>query len=186
MNTDTPHRFSQTAVVLHWIVGLAVITMLAVGIYMAQTETRGLYPLHKSFGVLIFFIAAARVAWRSKHGWPVRVAQFKPSEQQLAKIGHYVLLIGTLLMPISGFLMSSFGGTGVAVSGFEIVARNPDPANPGKVRAHNTAVAAYAKGVHSWLGYLLVAVVALHGAGAYKRHRIYKKGVLWRMLGARI
>jgi cytochrome b561 len=82
--------------------------------------------------------------------------------------------------------MSSFGGTGVAVSGFEIVARNPDPANPGKVRAHNTAVAAYAKGVHSWLGYLLVAVVALHGAGAYKRHRIYKKGVLWRMLGARI
>ena len=143
MTFDTREKLSSNTVLLHWIVGLTVIAMLAVGVYMEETETFALYPWHKSFGVLIFFFVLLRVMWRIKNGWPTPVREYERIEQQLSKVVHYVLLIGTVAMPLSGFLMSAFGGNGVDFFGIELVARNPDPANPQEVIAHNGAFAGF-------------------------------------------
>jgi len=186
MQHDTPAQFSRTTLVLHWLVGVTMITLLAVGVYMAETKTYALYPWHKAFGVLIFVVVLARVVWRLKNGWPMPVGHYQRIEHVLAKVVHYVLLIGTLLMPISGFMMSAVGGHGVEIFGLELVARNPDPANAKKVLAHNADIAAAAHAVHHWLGYIVIGSLVLHIIGAFKHHLIDKDGTLRRMLGAKI
>lgn len=186
MKLDTRSQLSHTTVVLHWLVGIAVIGMLTLGIYMTETETRSLYPLHKSLGVLFLLLIVARIAWRMKNGWPEPVGNYPRHERILAKTVHYVLLIGTLLMPLSGFLMSALGGTGVAVFGVELVARNPDPANPGRVLAHNADAAAFFRGVHGVVAFALIIAIALHIAGSLKHHVIDKDGTLKRIFGARV
>lgn len=186
MNLDTPKRFSHVTIALHWLVGLTIIGLLAVGVYMAETETYSLYPWHKSFGFLIFFVVLLRVAWRIKNGWPTPVGQYSKIEQILAKVVHWVLIVGTVLMPLSGFLMSAFGGTGVEVFGIEVVARNADPNNPNEVIAHNKAIASFAHSLHHWLGEVLIAAVVLHVLGAIKHHVVDKDGTIRRMLGATV
>lgn len=185
MSMDTRNQLTHTTVILHWLVGIAVIGMLTLGIYMTNTETFSLYPWHKSFGVIIFFIAAARVVWRLKEGWPAPVGNYPSHERILAKTVHWVLLIGTVLMPLSGFLMSSLGGTGVAVFGFEIVARNPDPEDPRRVIAHHQELASFFRGVHGLVAWALVIGILLHIAGSLKHHVVDKDGTLRRIFGAR-
>lgn len=186
MNLHARSQLSHATVALHWLVGIAVIAMLGVGIYMTETETFALYPWHKSFGVIIFFIAAARVIVRIKEGWPVPVGNYPSHERILAKTVHWVLLLGTVLMPVSGFLMSSLGGTGVAVFGFEIVARNPDPENPRRVIAHHAELASFFRSMHGIVAWALVIGILLHIAGALKHHVVDKDGTLRRIFGARV
>ncbi|MGB3621701.1 MAG: cytochrome b/b6 domain-containing protein, partial [Ketobacter sp.] len=84
MQLDSPSQFSKTTLTLHWIVAITVISLLAVGIYMDETGTHSLYPWHKSFGFVIFFVILARVIWRIKNGWPVPVSQYQSWETLLA------------------------------------------------------------------------------------------------------
>ncbi len=182
MQLDTPTQLSPTTKALHWIVALGMIGMLAVGVYMVETETFGLYPWHKSFGFLIFFIVMLRVIWRIKNGWPVPASDYPQIERSLAKVVHWVLIIGTVCLPLSGFLMSSLGGHGVDVFGMEVVARNIDPEDPSKALAHSETLAGLFHSVHHWLGYIIIASVILHVLGALKHHVIDKDSTLKRML----
>ena len=173
MSRDSAAKFSATTICLHWVVGLSVIGLLAVGIYMENMEAYALYPLHKSFGVIIFFIALARIIWRIRNGWPTPAGQHEHWERLLARTTHWVLIIGTVLMPISGFLMSSLGGHGVSVFGLELVPANPDPAG----FAHET---------HFVAGVAMIVALLAHVGGALKHHVMDKDGTLRRMLGARL
>lgn len=185
MQLDTQQQLSKTTIALHWVVGLSIIGLLAVGQIMESFEIYSLYPIHKAFGFLLFFVIMARVLWRLKNGWPVPLSQREQREQLLIKAMHWFLIIGTVLMPVSGFLMSALGGHGVDVFGLEIVARNPDPSNPQEVIALNPAIAGLGHEIHEILGKLMMLAVVLHIAGAIKHHRS-NDGSLRRMKGARI
>ncbi len=54
---DTIHKLSPISVLLHWVIGLAFIATLAMGIYIhnfaSGAEKFQLLGLHKSFGILI-------------------------------------------------------------------------------------------------------------------------------------
>ena len=186
MQPDTTSQLSPTTIALHWIVGVGVIGMLTLGIYMAETETWALYPWHKSFGVLIFFVILLRVIWRMKSGWPAPVERFHSAELLLIRTVQFTLLAGTLLMPLSGFLMSALGGSGVAVFGLEIVPFNPDPDNPAMPQAHHGPLASFFHTMHTWVAWILVIALVLHVAGALKHHLLDRDGTLRRMLGARV
>ena len=133
MSADTRTKLSPLTITLHWVVGLMMISLIAVGIYMEENKVQALYFWHKSFGVLIVFFVVARIAWRMKTGWPPHVGNYSNWEQKLSKLVHWLLILGTVLMPISGMMMSGLGGHGIPFFGIELVAPNPDPANPDKV-----------------------------------------------------
>ncbi|GFR59501.1 cytochrome b561 family protein [Elysia marginata] len=185
MQPDKPEQFSLTTITLHWLVAIGMIGMLAIGIYMTEAEVYSLYPWHKSFGVLIIAFVVLRVLWRIKNGWPVPVSQYIAIEQNLAKAVHWILIIGTVLMPVSGALMSALGGNGIDIFGLELMPRNPDPENPGRVLPHNGDIASFCHAIHHWLGYIVIGAVILHIAGAIKHHVIDQDATLKRMLGAR-
>lgn len=180
---DTQAKLSSRTVALHWIVGVMMIALLAVGVYMEENEAYALYPWHKSFGVLILLFVLPRIAWRMKNGWPQAVGDYSTVEKLLSKLVHWLLIIGTLLMPISGFMMSALGGHGVDLFGLELVARNPDPADPQNVLPLNGSLAQLGHTLHGLGGNVLIGAVLLHLVGAFKHHLVDKDGTLRRMLG---
>lgn len=181
---DTKEKFSSLTVALHWIVGVTIIALLAVGIYMESNEVFALYDIHKSIGIIIFAFVLARVIWRVQNGWPTPAGNYSNIEHVMAKVVHWVLIIGTLLLPISGMLMSGAGGHGLAVFGLELLAENPDPANPGEVIALNGALAGLSHQMHGLGGNLMILAIVLHVVGALKHHMVDKDGTLRRMFGA--
>lgn len=186
MKLDTQAKLSLYTVTLHWVVGIMMIGLLGTGLYMEQNEVFALYPWHKSFGVLIALFVVLRVAWRVRNRWPSPVSDYTRVEKLLSKTVHWLLLIGTVLMPISGFMMSAMGGHGVDFFGLELVARNPDPTNPQEVVALNGNLAQIGHTVHFLAGYALIAGVVLHVIGALKHHVMDQDGTLRRMLGAEV
>ncbi|WMW79295.1 cytochrome b [Undibacterium cyanobacteriorum] len=176
-------RLSKLTISLHWIIAATMIVLLAVGIYMAETDAWALYPWHKSFGILIFPVAVARVLWRIKEGWPEPVGDYPRYEQILAKLTHYALLLGTLLMPISGMVFSSMSGHGFELFGIPLAAAHPSPDKPGEVVPVNESLADFAHEAHEVIGWILILAIALHVIGALKHHVIDKDQTLQRMRG---
>ncbi|RYY01344.1 MAG: cytochrome b [Gammaproteobacteria bacterium] len=165
---DTQQQLSPITRALHWLVALTIITMLAVGFYMATYEVWSLYPIHKAFGVLALLIILPRILWRLKNGWPTPVRDYPTWEHKLALATHWILILGTIIMPISGFIFSGAGGYGVDVFGFVIAPANHNPANPNEVIPFNAALSNAGHETHELVGYLMVIAIVLHVAGALK------------------
>ncbi|RDE24673.1 cytochrome b [Motiliproteus coralliicola] len=184
MNNDTLSRLSKTTIRLHWVIAFLMIMLLASGIYMASTETFALYSWHKSFGILVFGIAVIRIAWRIKQGWPKHVGDYSLIERALSKATHWILILGTVAMPISGIVMNAMGGYGVEAFGVELFPTNTGPEGPFDFVAINEPVADFAHAVHSLAGDVLVIAVALHILGALKHHLLDRDATIRRMLGS--
>ena len=180
---ESVQRLAPTTIFLHWVVGLFIIVLMAVGFYMDTFEVFALYPLHKSFGVIVLVLAAVRLLWRLAKGFPPPASNYAAWERTLARIVQWVLLLGTILFPLSGIIMSAMGGNGVAVFGVELFPMNPDPANPGKNTPIDKAMAGNARAMHGLLLWVMLVALALHVAGALKHHLLDGDGTLRRMLG---
>ncbi len=180
---DTYHKLSKQTIFLHWIVAFFMIALLGTGLYMEQTETYALYDWHKSFGVLIVAFVLWRIYWRIKNGWLPPVRQYAAWESTLAKIVKWLLIIGTIMMPISGMMMSGLGGHGIPFFGLELLARNPNPDDPSKVIPLNESLAYAGHVMHGLGGNIIIGALALHIAGALKHHIIDKDDTLNRMKG---
>ncbi len=170
---------SGTTKLLHIIIALGMITLLAVGIIMSEFEIFALYDLHKSFGAIIFVLALARVIWRVKKGWPSAVGQMSQVQHMIAKAIHWILIISTVLYPLSGLMMSIGGGHGLAIFGFEIVAETLDAA--GETVAVNASVGGLGHDIHGLITYFVIAAIVLHIVGALKHHFVDKDETITRM-----
>ncbi len=182
MQKDSPTKFSHLTLSLHWLVGLTMIGLLGVGVYMAENEAYSFYPIHKSIGVLIVLIVIPRVIWRIMNGWPKPAGDYSAIEHNLAKVVHWVLILGTLLMPISGMMMSGLGGHGIDIFGWELMASHYDPETKEAIPV-NATLAGIGYQAHGLIGWLLIGSLLLHIVGAFKHHIVDKDGTLKRMLG---
>lgn len=181
---DNQQKLSPVTITLHWIIALTVITLTGIGFYMSMFDFYPLYDWHKSFGVVIFAVVLLRVWWRIKNGWPIPVGEYPTFERRLAQATHWVLIVATVLMPVSGILYSALGGWGIKVFGWVMVAGNKNPVT-GQTEAIHAGLAQLGQVAHEWLGYLLAGAIILHIAGALKHHLIDKDRTLLRMLGRR-
>jgi len=179
MNSDL--SLSKMTIALHWLVGLSIITLIAVGIYMGENEVWSLYPIHKSVGIILSVFILYRVIRRVKRGWPKPVSQYKKHEILLSKFVHWVLIIGTVLFPLSGMMMSGAGGHGLKVFGLELLASNYNAA--GEAVALNPTLAGIGHETHEILMPVMIAAIVLHIIGAWKHHLVDKDNTLKRMLG---
>lgn len=178
---DSVRKLSGVTIFLHWIVGLTIIGLTSLGLYMKNFEVFDLYPLHKSVGVIIALFVLLRVWWRFMNGWPKPVRQYLKHEQAMAHIVHWILIIGSILMPLSGFILSSFSGHGVNVFGWELVPGQHTAT--GKAIPYNEFVSEVGDVIHTSVGYILVVAISLHVLGALKHHILDRDFTLMRMLG---
>ncbi|WP_146345176.1 cytochrome b [Falsiphaeobacter marinintestinus] len=160
----------------HWIVAALMIGMLAMGIYvfkiMPPSPDRGaIVGIHKSIGLLVLFFGTWRVGWRLAQGFPEEVTH--GMQAVFARVVHWVLLIGIVIMPVSGLIGSAYGGRETSFFGLFAI-----PAGPKIEWIHDVAY-----GVQGVFAMLLIGATVLHVAGALKHHFINRDFTLLRMVG---
>ncbi|MGB0836313.1 MAG: cytochrome b [Psychrobium sp.] len=173
---------SKITISLHWIIAWTIIGLLALGIYMEENEAYQFYDLHKSIGALIFVVILVRVVWRIKQGWPTPASEYKKAEQLMSKLVHYALLIGSVIIPLSGLMMSWGGGHELAVFGVEVWGSNHDPVTDETV-ARSDAIGGLGHQLHGLVSNVVIGAIVLHVVGALKHHIIDKDATLKRMVG---
>ncbi len=174
--STTTERYNTTAIALHWLVALLIFAAFPLGMYMhdlplSPTKLQ-LYSYHKWLGMTVLLFAVLRVVWRIKHT-PPALPDAMPRWQQIASHAtHQFLYVLMLIVPISGWLMSS--AKGFKTVWFGVL---PLPDLVGKDKALGDMLGS----VHTSLNYILLVLVVLHIAAALKHHFIDKDGVLLRM-----
>ncbi len=177
---DSSSRYGILSMLFHW----SIATLFLVQFYLIKRRPylpedapeRGLYMLlHKSIGVTLLPIALAFLIWRLKNLRPRLPGHIKPHEIFLARTSHTLLYAIMLIMPISGYLMSTFfGGT---TSFFGLF-------NLPMLVGQNEAASAFFSSMHTIGANCFIGLAIFHIAAALKHHFVGKNDILRRMLPA--
>ena len=172
-----PARYSSTAIFLHWLVAALVIGNFALGWYMHELPLSPAklryYSYHKWVGVTVWAVVLIRVAWRLSHPVPPLPPGTPKWQVHAASFSHLALYALTLVIPISGWMMSSAAGFRVVYFGLLPL---PD------LVPKNEAWFEYLRAVHEYFNWALLTLVLVHVAAALKHHYFDADDVLKRML----
>ena len=171
------HRYSAGAKWLHWLIALAVLGLIGVGLVMTEMKMSPqklqLYMNHKSMGLTVLFLMGVRLIYRWRRP-PPPLPETMPRWQRLsAHYTHVALYVVLFAMPISGWLMN--GASGFPMKYFHLF-RVPD-----LIGKSNVALEFF-KTTHQWLAYTLILLISLHILAALKHALIDRDGLIWRML----
>ena len=170
-------RYTSTAIALHWLIGLMILTSFAVGFYMSglkfSPEKLKLYNWHKWAGITIFMLVLIRCLWRLTHAVPPPPANMPAWQHKVADATHYVLYALMIVIPLSGWLMSSAKGFQTVYLG---ILPLPDLLDKDKVLGDALSA------LHEVLNITLLVLVASHVAAALKHHFFDRDGTLARMI----
>ena len=171
------------AIILHWAIAVLVLSTIPLGWFGASSESalaQSATNLHKTVGIAILALTLVRVAWRLTHKPPALPENMRRSLRWIAKISHGFFYFLLIVMPLSGWWMSSavpdpdrhVFGFGIFDIPFLPVPRGWHSAGP----AHF---------VHTSLAWLMVGLAVLHITAALKHHYFDKDDILARMLPKR-
>ncbi len=172
------NNFGLISKVLHWIIAILIIGLICLGWYMVDLSYydkwyHKLLTWHKSLGMLVLGMAVIKVAWQSYSSVPKLTGRLKIWERISANVMHKVLLLIMVLIPITGYLISSSDGKDVAVfNWFEI---------PSLISKHES-LRNLAIELHFYFSYGIVLLLIGHIGAALKHQFIDKDGTLVRML----
>ena len=173
MNTS----YHPIAKALHWVMALAIFGLLALGFVMSDMplspEKLQYFSWHKWAGISIFLLVWVRLAWRLLNPPPAYASSMPRLLQMLAHAGHFALYALMIVIPLSGWLMSSAKGVQTVRFG---VLPIPDLLSRDKELGH------LLEEIHSLLNWGLVALILGHVGAALKHHFIDRDDILTRML----
>lgn len=178
--THRPTRYHGFAILLHWLLGLALVSMFVLGVYMADLpfspQRIKLYNWHKWAGVVILSLSIVRLLWRVWHRpppLPVDIEQTMPAWQRWAHHAtHHGLYLLFFVVPLTGWAYSSAAGFPIVLFG---VLPLPD------FMAVDKDFSETIKPLHEMAAFGMAALVLLHVAGALKHAVIDRDGLLGRM-----
>lgn len=169
--------FGRITRALHWIMAAGILATFALGLHIARMEpglaNLWLYGLHKTAGVSLLCLALFRLTWHRLHPPPGPLPGPPEWQMALARATHRALYLLMLAVPLSGWAYASATGLDVVVFG-RIVLPPVAPVSAAWEDALHL--------VHRTLTRVLIALVALHVAGALKRGLIARDGTLARMI----
>lgn len=168
-------RYSSVAIALHWLIGLAIIGNLIGGLThdALPTDQRAIVMgLHKSMGLVILLLTFVRIGWRLANPPPPLPAHMTGGERLAARathIGFYALM---LLMPLSGWALASAGRRPLELFGLIAVPKLPV----------DGAMRGIFGETHEILGWVTIALLALHVLAVVKHHWFDRDNVLARIM----
>ena len=168
-------RYTLTAQALHWLTVLLVLAILPVAWVMVSMpksqEQTWLFVLHRSLGVTILAVAAARLVWRAMNPPPPLPGGSPPALESIGRLTHWLLYGLLVLMPVTGYLQSASGRPVSYLGLFNL------PALP-----ENKGLDDSCKALHLAGQWGIYALVALHVLATAWHVAIRRDGLLSRML----
>lgn len=176
-NTDQSYGWLSKA--FHWSVALLIITLLIIGNVMTAVDLgearRSVYGIHKATGILVLALAIARLCWRILNTEPTH-AHIARWQKFASYAVHWALYGCMILMPLSGWAMSSAGGHPISFYGLFTVP---------PLLEKNEELAKILSERHFQIGWTIVALLVAHVGAALLHHFYYRDNILKRMLPLR-
>ena len=177
---NTAEKYGLTTRVLHWLIAVLILFLVWLGWYMVDLGyyDRWYYASrswHEALGMIVLILAAAKIGWQVYFPPPAADAQItmKPWERRSAAVMHYLLLWLMVLIPLTGYLVSTSDGKAVIVFSWLKI-----PA----VIAHDPTLRDWAVTLHYYLAYGVLFLALGHAGAALKHQFMDKDGTLARML----
>lgn len=174
---STPLYFSSPVKFLHWLIaaliGAQFYIMTRRDYFPEGAPEKMQYMLwHKSIGITLLLCILALGVFRHLGKRPMMLNSMPRWERIAARISHILLYLLVLLMPIGGYLMSTFSGYDVRFFGYLLP----------KLVSINQPLADLCYQGHVTSAYVLLGVLGVHILAALKHHFIDKDSILRRML----
>jgi len=168
-------RYSAVARALHWIIALLIIANLILGFaHDALPSDWKVMPVHKSVGLTVLALTLVRIGWRLTHAVPPLPAEMPGWEKAAAHATHLSFYVLMLVLPLTGWIMSSAGDRPLNwFFLFDV---------PKFAVTKTDALVGISRASHGPLGFIWAALILIHIAAALRHHFVLKDGVLRRML----
>lgn len=175
---NTPTRYGAVTKLAHWAIAALIIGLTGLGIYMVELTYYDRYynlslETHKALGILVLELAIIKILWSAFSASPESAATMKSWEKGAARLMHLTLYAMMVLIPLSGYAISTADGKAVSFFGwYEVPACLPQIENLNQTASE----------IHYYLAYITIGLVGLHVAAALKHQLLDKDGTLGKML----
>ncbi len=171
------HSYTAIAKLFHWGMAIVFAGLIVLGFVMTDMplspEKLQYYAWHKWAGVSVFMLVWLRLVWRVLNPPPAYPSTMSPRIKGMAHLGHAALYGLMIVIPVSGWLLSSAKGVPTVWFG---VLPLPDLLEKDKELGH------LLHEVHEALNFVLLFLLAGHVVAALKHHWIDQDDILKRML----
>ena len=172
-------RYGAIAILIHWLVAVAVIGLFALGYWMVDLTYyddwyRRAPDIHRSVGILLLAVMVLRVIWRFINPPPAPLSEHTRLEVLSAHAAHAVLYLLLFVAMVSGYLITTADGSSISVFGWFAV-----PSVTGQVKGMEDIAGT----IHYWSTWAIVVLAGLHALAALKHHVVDRDRTLLRMLG---
>ncbi len=179
-----PARYDSVAITLHWVIAAGILVQIAMGLGMAHLVLPiglkfKIYQLHKSVGITILLAVALRIFWRLFRKPPSLPAGMPALARKAAHGMHYLLYLLMLIIPLSGWLITSLSPLHIPTVLYGAL---PWPFLPVPDGWVSDASEARVGAVHAWAAYVILTGVVLHVLAVIRHQFLLKDGTLGRML----
>jgi cytochrome b561 len=167
----TSERFTAIQRLLHWVMAVAILSMLFIGVGFASTIMPKYLPLlstHKTLGIGILVLALVRLGVRLRYGVPPLPADLPPLISMAARLSHYALYALMIGMPLIGWGMLSAGAYPVVLYG---------NLHLPSILPQNDTLHTLLWNAHYYLAFVFYATILLHIAAALFHGLIRRDGV---------
>jgi Cytochrome B561 len=174
MGTYASVRYSMVAIWLHWIIAILIIANIVIGIGHDPLGDMipGVMNIHKSIGLTVLVLSVLALLWRLMNIPPPLPTTMSKRLKRAAAIMHRLLYALMIIMPLTGWIMSSAG---------------PRPLNwfnlfdvPKFAVARGDAIVSIA-GTHGLLGLIFGALVIGHIGAALWHQFVRRDNLIARM-----
>jgi len=179
MLRNTESSYGLIAVLLHWLVALAVLGLFGLGLWMVELSYydpwyRRAPDIHKGIGILLFLTLVLRLVWRLGNRRPRPLPEHTRIEVRAAAVIHPLLYLLPFAVMVSGYLISTADGRPIDVFGlFQVPATLTGLPNQADL----------AGDIHLALAITTIALASVHALAALKHHFLDRDRTLLRMLG---
>ena len=167
-------RYSLVARVLHWTIALLILFNLWLGFaHDSLPRDWQVMPVHKSVGLTVLALTLLRILWRFARPAPALPAGMPRWEQRVAKGTHFAFYALMLLIPLTGWIMTSAGTR--PLNWFFLFDVPKWPVTKGD------AIVGLSGETHEVGAFLWAALILLHVLAALRHQFILKDGLMRRM-----
>jgi len=178
---DQPARYGAVAMTLHWLIALAIIGNIVIGLSMTEPAMPALIALHKSIGLTVLVLSVLRLVWRWVNPAPPPLEQSRWL-RAVARGLHHLFYFMIVAIPLAGWLMVSAGSMGHPTSVFGLFNWPAFPVLTDMTRSVARPYHAAFQTIHVVLAWAMIFLIPLHIAAALYHHHFHRDNILLRML----